>query len=66
MARMKRSHRTKSVRMDVQNGNTSKRAGSNRLTITVQSDDWRIQPQTISMTIRDAQALRSFLNNTLE
>jgi hypothetical protein len=52
--------------MDIQNRNTSKRAGSNRLTITVQSDDWRIQPQTISMTIRDAQALRSFLNNTLE
>jgi len=66
MARMKRSHRTKSVRMGIQNRNPSKRAGSNRLTITVQSDDWRIQDQTISMTIRDAQALRSFLNNTLE
>jgi hypothetical protein len=52
--------------MGIQNRSPSKRAGSNRLTITVQSDDWRTPDHTISMTIREAQALRSFLNKTLE
>lgn len=57
---------TKSVRMSLRNKDPRKKAGSNRLRITVQSDDWRIANQTVSMTIREAQALRSFLNENLD
>ena len=65
MSILNRSRKTKSVRMSVRNGDTAKRAGSNRVTIAVQSSDWRIPHQEVSMTIRDAQALRRFLNDTL-
>jgi len=51
--------------MNLRNGDSRKQAGSNRLEVTVLSDDWRIQDQSVSITIREAQALRNFLNQYL-
>jgi len=65
MSYINRSKRTKSVSMNLRNGDSRKQAGSNRLQITVRSTDWRIQDQAVSMTIRDAEALRGFLNDYL-
>lgn len=65
MSYINRSHRTKSVRMNLRNGDTRKQAGSNRLEVTVMSEDWRIPDQSVSMTVREAQALRNFLNQYL-
>lgn len=61
-----RNRKTKSVNMNLRNGDPKKQAGSNRLQITVHSNDWRIPDQSVNMTIRDAQALRSFLNKNLD
>jgi hypothetical protein len=66
MSVVNRTKRTKSVSMRLRNGDGRKQAGSNRLQITVQSGDWRIENQTVNMTIRDAQALRNFLNQHLD
>ena len=65
MSLVNRSHRTKSVSMNLRNGDSRKQAGSNRLQISIPSGDWRITDQTVNMTIRDAEALRSFLNQYL-
>tara|TARA_R110002074_G_scaffold314697_1_gene485060 strand:+ start:153 stop:347 length:195 start_codon:yes stop_codon:yes gene_type:complete len=43
----------------------AKKAGINRLAITTVSDDWRISDTTINMTLRDAKALKDFLNKNL-
>ena len=65
MSLINRSKRTKSVSMKLRNGDSRKQAGSNRLQISVSSNDWRINDQTVNMTIRDAEALRLFLNQHL-
>ena len=65
MGKLNRVHDTKNVKMELTNNNPSKQAGSNNLTLTVSSYDWRVSDQSISMTIRDAKALRSFLNQHL-
>ena len=65
MPLINRSKRTKSVAMNLRNGDSRKQAGSNRLQISVRSADWRINDQTVNMTIRDAEALRLFLNQHL-
>ena len=44
----------------------SKKAGVNRLSITVSSNDWRVPGQTVSMTLREAIALRDFLNTNID
>ncbi len=62
---LNRTKKTKSLILNVRNGDSRKQAGSNRLQITVQSEDWRIPSHTVNMTIREAQALKSFLNETL-
>ena len=62
MSLINRSKRTKSVTMNLRNGDSRKQAGSNRLQISVKSTNWRINDQTVNMTIRDAEALRLFLN----
>jgi hypothetical protein len=62
---LNKTKRTKSLVLNVRNGDSRKQAGSNRLQIVVQSDDWRIPSHTVNMTIREAQSLRSFLNETL-
>jgi|MDSZ01.3.fsa_nt_gb hypothetical protein len=56
---------TKNVKMELTNNSPRKQAGSNNLRITVPSSDWRMGDQSVSMTIRDANALRSFLNQHL-
>jgi hypothetical protein len=65
MSVINRKHRTKNLALSLRNRDARKQAGSNRLAITVNSDDWRIPDQTVRMTIRDARALRSFLNDYL-
>ena len=47
---------------------TSKKAGSNMLTISTRAADgqqYSVGTTTISMSIREAQALQSFLNESL-
>ncbi len=61
-----KSRETRRVSMRLRNGDRSKQAGSNNLTVTVRSEDWRMQDQTVSMTVRDAQTLKRFLNENLE
>ena len=65
MQKVNKIHETKNVQMELTNNDPSKRAGSNNLKITVTSNDWRLSDQTVSMTIRDAKTLRSFLNQNL-
>lgn len=60
-----KTKRTKAVNINLVKGNPAKQAGSNRLSITVRSEDWRNPHQTVRMTLRDAQALRTFLNENL-
>lgn len=66
MTYLNETHGTKNLRMEITNNSTRKQAGSNSLKITVNSNDWRLSDQTVSMTIRDAKALQSFLNQHLE
>ena len=61
----KNKRTTRRVSMELENGSSRKQAGSNHFTLTVPSDDWRISDQTVSMTIRDAQAVQRFLNTNL-
>ena len=61
-----KSRETRRVTMRLRNGDKSKQAGSNNLTLTVRSQDWRMQDQTVSMTVRDAQTLQRFLNENLD
>ena len=63
---IKKTKSTKAVNIGLVKGNPAKQAGSNRLTITVNSSDWRNEGQTIRMTLRDAQSLRAFLNENLD
>ena len=65
MSNVNKIHDTKSVRMELTNHSTRKQAGSNNLTLTVNSQDWRLGDQSVSMTIRDAKALQNFLNQNL-
>lgn len=65
MTKFNHVHDTKNVRMELSNNSPRKQAGSNRLTVTVQSSDWRLNDQAVSMTIRDAKALQNFLNQHL-
>lgn len=58
--------RTKSLRLAIKNGSTDKQAGSNSLSITIPSNDWRIPNQSLNFTIREAQVIRRFLNENLE
>ena len=59
------SHETNNVRMMIRNQNPSKKAGGNNLEITVSSESWRVPDQTVKMTVREAQALKGFLNKHL-
>lgn len=46
--------------------NVSKTKGSNRLVITRQVPDVYIQDQTVSMSIQEAKALKTFLEKHLD
>lgn len=65
MSNINRIHDTKNVKMELTNNSPRKQAGSNNLRLTVNSEDWRISDQAVSMTIRDAKALQKFLNQNL-
>jgi|TARA_B100000073_G_scaffold167370_1_gene138501 hypothetical protein len=56
---------TRHATFNIRRNDTAKKAGINRLAITTASNDWRINDTTISMTLRDAKALRDFLNQNL-
>ena len=60
-----KSRKTRRVQMRLRNGDPSKQAGSNNLSVTVRSEDWRMRDQTVTMTVRDAQTLKRFLNDNL-
>jgi hypothetical protein len=62
---LNKTKKTKSLILNLRNGDTRKQAGSNRLQIVVRSEDWRIPSHTVNMTVREAQSLRSFLNDNL-
>lgn len=66
MSVYKKNHKTKGVSLSLQDRDSRKKAGSNRLDITVNSEDWRIPDQTVSMTIREARTLRNFLVTNLD
>lgn len=65
MSLTNRARRTKNLVMKLRSGDTDKQAGSNHFQLIVNSDSWRIQDQAVSMTLRDAQALKNFLNENL-
>ena len=56
---------TRHATFNIRRNDVAKKAGINRLAITTASTDWRINDTTISMTLRDAKALRDFLNQNL-
>jgi hypothetical protein len=61
-----KSRDTRRTNMRLRNGDPSKQAGSNNLTLTVRSEDWRLTDQSVTMTVREAQTLKRFLNKNLE
>ena len=58
---------TKRFSFGINRNSTAKRAGSNSLTIATQGDYGRYSGSTssITMTVKEAQALQSFLNESL-
>ena len=56
---------TRNMSFSVRQGDTSKRAGANRFTLTTTPDDWQSPTATVNMTIREARSLQRFLNQTL-
>jgi len=57
---------TRHVSFNIRRNDVAKKAGINRLAITTLSNDWRVGNTTVSMTLRDARALRDFLNQNLD
>ena len=57
---------TRHATFNLRRNDRAKRAGINRLAITAMSSDWRLSDTTINMTLRDARALRDFLNKNLD
>ena len=66
MSSKQQTHTTNRITMDLTSGSTDKKAGSNRFSITIDSDDWRLPEQTVRMTVREAKAIRRFLNRHLD
>ena len=62
---IRKTRETSNAIFQVKNGDTAKQAGGNQLSITLKSDDWKVDRVSVRMSIRDAQALRNFLNETL-
>ena len=58
---------TKRFSFGINRNSTAKKAGSNSLTIATQGDYGRYSGSTssITMTVKEAQALQSFLNESL-
>ncbi|MDP6180855.1 MAG: hypothetical protein QGG48_13280 [Desulfatiglandales bacterium] len=62
-----KSKSTKRFSFGINRNPTAKKAGSNTLTISAQGDVGRYSSNTMSltMTVKEAQALQSFLNENL-
>lgn len=60
-----KNFQTKNMRIGLRKNDPSKQAGSNHLSITLNSEDWKVDNTTIRITIRDAHALKNFLNSNL-
>ena len=65
MSLIRKTRETSNAIFQIQNGDASKQAGSNQLKICLKSDDWKVDGVSVRISIRDAQALRNFLNETL-
>jgi|TARA_Y100000310_G_scaffold227499_1_gene229759 hypothetical protein len=62
------SKSTKRFTYTVNRNNTAKRAGSNTVSIATNpsdGDSYNVGASSITMTVREAQALRGFLNDKL-
>ena len=66
MRKFEKFKNTRHATFNIRCNDRAKRAGINRLAITTMSDDWRFNDTTINMTLRDARALRDFLNKNLD
>jgi hypothetical protein len=64
--KFEKSKNTRHASFNIRRNDFAKKAGINRLAITTQSRDWRVGDTTVSMTLRDARALRDFLNQNLD
>jgi len=66
MSEFEKFKSTRHASFNLRRNDRAKRAGINRLAITTVSDDWRFSDTTVNMTLRDARALRDFLNKNLD
>ena len=60
-----KSKTTSNSVFNISRNTTAKKAGINNLSITTKSGDWRVTDTTVRMTLRDARALKQFLNENL-
>jgi hypothetical protein len=63
--KFEKNKNTRHATFNIRRNDIAKKAGINRLAITTMSNDWRVGDTTINMTLRDARALRDFLNDNL-
>ncbi len=63
--KFEKNKNTRHASFNLRRNDIAKKAGINRLAITTMSNDWRVGDTTINMTLRDARALRDFLNKNL-
>ena len=64
-----KSKSTKRFSFGINRNNTSKKAGSNTVTIATlpyEDSQYSIGQTSLTMTVREAQALQSFLNENLD
>jgi len=64
--KFEKNKNTRHASFNLHRNDVAKKAGVNRLAITATSNDWRVGDTTVNMTLRDARALRDFLNENLE
>ena len=64
--KFEKNKNTRHASFNIRRNDIAKRAGINRLAITTMSNDWRVGDTTVNMTLRDARALREFLNQNLD
>jgi len=68
MSTYNKSKSTKRFQFTVSRNDTAKKAGSNTVTVATrasQDSQYSVGQTSLTMTVREAQALQSFLNDTL-
>ena len=68
MSTYNKSKSTKRFQFTVSRNDTAKKAGSNTVTVATrasQDSQYSVGQTALTMTVREAQALQSFLNDTL-